>query len=204
MKIICVGRNYAQHVYELNNEQPDEPVLFMKPDTAIVPKGNPVFLPDFAQEFHYETEIVLKINRLGKAIPKHLAHGYYDMIGLGLDITARDLQQKLKEKGLPWEKAKAFDFSAVISRNFIPKREFEDLKDINFSLYINGQLKQQGNTKDMIWHFDELVSYISNFFTLRTGDLIFTGTPAGVGKLNRNDILEGFIDDQLMFNTKVK
>ncbi len=204
MKIICVGRNYAQHVLELNNEQPEEPVLFMKPDTAIVPKGNPVFLPDFSNEFHYETEIVLKINRLGKAIPQHLAHEYYDMIGLGLDITARDLQQKLKEKGLPWEKAKAFDFSTVISRNFIPKREFEDLKDINFSLYINGQLKQQGNTKDMIWHFDELVSYISNFFTLRTGDLIFTGTPAGVGKLNRNDILEGFIEDKLMFKTKVK
>ncbi len=204
MKIICVGRNYAEHISELNNNRPEEPVLFMKPDTAIVPKGNPVFLPDFAREFHYETEIVLKINRLGKAIPVHLAHEYYDSIGLGLDITARDLQQKLKAKGLPWEKAKAFDFSAVVSKDFIPKNEFADLKNINFSLQINGQLKQQGNTKDMIWHFDELISYISIFFTLRTGDLIFTGTPAGVGKLHRNDILEGFIEDKSMFKIKVK
>ncbi len=204
MKIICVGRNYADHIRELKNEKPEEPVLFMKPDSAVVPKGNPLYLPGFAKVFHYETEIVLKINRLGKHIPIHLASNYYDSIGLGIDVTARDLQQKLKEKGLPWEKAKAFDFSALVSREFIPVKAFDDLSNIRFSLYINGELRQKGNTGNMIWNFNELVSYISRFFTLRTGDLIFTGTPAGVGPLQRNDILEGFIEDKSMFKIKVK
>jgi 2-keto-4-pentenoate hydratase/2-oxohepta-3-ene-1,7-dioic acid hydratase in catechol pathway len=204
MKIICIGRNYAGHIEELENEKPDEPVIFMKPDTAIVPKGNPLFLPGFSNDIQYETELVIRVNRLGKYIPVEKAREYYDSIGLGLDITARDLQQKLKEKGLPWEKAKAFDFSAVVSKEFIPLDDFEDINNISFSLKINGKTVQQGHTSRMLWKFDELVSYISRFFTLRTGDLIFTGTPQGVGRLYRDDILEGFIEDKSMFKTRVK
>ncbi len=204
MKIICIGRNYAKHIEELRNERPKEPVIFMKPDSAVVPKGNPLFLPDFSDEVHYETELVLRINRLGKHIPVEKAHQYYDAIGLGIDVTARDVQRQLKAKGLPWEKAKAFDFSAVVSREFIPVDAFDDLNDIDFSLKINGKAVQQGNSEHMLWKFDELVAYVSKFFTLRTGDLIFTGTPEGVGRLERDMILEGFIGDKSMFKIRVK
>ncbi len=204
MKIICIGRNYARHIEELQNERPEEPVIFIKPDTALVPKGNPLFLPDFSNNVHYETELVLKIGRTGKAIPPHKAREYYRSIGLGLDITARDLQKKLKEKGLPWEKAKAFDFSAVVSREFIPVSDFKDINNIVFSLQINGKTVQEGSSSRMLWKFDELVSYISRFFTLRVGDLIFTGTPEGVGRLERDMILEGFIGDKSMFKIRVK
>jgi len=161
-------------------------------------------LPGFSKEIHYETEIVLRINRLGKAIPEQFASRYYDAVGLGLDLTARDLQKHLKSKGLPWEKAKAFDFSALVSKEFIPVSYFKDLYDIRFRLDINGKTVQEGNTGNMIHRFDALVAYVSRFFTLRTGDLIFTGTPEGVGPLRKNDMLEGYIEDKLMFKINVK
>ncbi len=204
MKIICIGRNYRKHIEELGNDIPDEPVVFLKPDTALVPKNNPLVLPGFSKEIHYETEIVLRINRLGKAIPEQFASRYYDAVGLGLDLTARDLQKHLKSKGLPWEKAKAFDFSALVSKEFIPVSYFKDLYDIRFRLDINGKTVQKGNTGNMIHNFDALVAYVSRFFTLRTGDLIFTGTPEGVGPLRKNDMLEGYIEDKLMFKINVK
>ncbi len=204
MKIICVGRNYREHIRELNNETPGEPVIFMKPDTALVPKHNPVFLPPFSGEIHYETELVVRINRLGKAIPASRTREYFNEIGLGLDLTARDIQKQLKAQGLPWEKAKAFDFSAVVSEHFIPVTEFEDINKISFHLKINGKTVQAGNSADMIFPIAKLIEHVSQYFTLRTGDLIFTGTPAGVGKLNRNDLLEGYIGKQLMFKKRVK
>ena len=204
MKIICIGRNYRKHIEELGNDIPDEPVVFLKPDTALVPKNNPLFLPGFSKEIHYETEIVLRINRLGKAITEQFASRYYDAIGLGLDLTARDLQNRLKSRGLPWEKAKAFDFSALVSKEFIPVSHFKDLNNIRFRLDINGKTVQKGNTGNMIHRFDALVAYVSRFFTLRTGDLIFTGTPEGVGPLRKNDMLEGYIEDKLMFKINVK
>ncbi len=204
MKIICVGRNYARHIAELNNEKPTDPVLFIKPDTAILPFRNPLYLPDFAQEFHYEVELVVKINKLGKHIAPEFAHRYYNEIGLGLDITARDLQSKLKAKGLPWEKAKAFDNSAVVSHHFIDKTQFKDLNNIYFHLQQNHQIVQKGHTADMLWKIDELISYISTFFTLKKGDLIFTGTPAGVGKINLNDEFTGYLENQEMFRIRVK
>ena len=204
MKIVCVGRNYAKHINELNNKKPDEPVLFIKPDTAVLPYRNPLVLPDFAKDFHYEVELVVKINKLGKHIEPKFAQRYYDEIGLGLDITARDLQTRLKAGGLPWEKAKAFDNSAVVSREFLPKTGFNDLQNIHFSLQKNGVTVQQGHTADMLWQIDELISYISRFFTLKKGDLIFTGTPAGVGKIQINDILTGYIENREMFRVKIK
>ncbi len=204
MKIICVGRNYAKHISELQNEKPAEPVLFIKPDTAILPNRNPLVLPDFAQDFHYEVEVVIKINKLGKYIDTNFAHRYYDEIGLGIDVTARDLQSRLKAKGLPWEKAKAFDNSAVVCREFLPKTNFSDLQDIHFSLKKNGITVQQGHTAEMLWQIDELVSYISQFFTLKKGDLIFTGTPAGVGKMQIDDVFTGYIENREMFRVKVK
>ncbi len=204
MKIICVGRNYAKHISELQNEKPAEPVLFIKPDSAVLPNRNPLVLPDFAQEFHYEVELVVKINKLGKYIDPQFAYRYYDEIGLGIDVTARDLQSQLKSKGLPWEKAKAFDNSAVISREFLPKTAFRDLQDIRFSLQKNCATVQEGHTADMLWQIDELIGYISRFFTLKKGDLIFTGTPAGVGKMQINDVFTGYIEDKEMFRVKVK
>lgn len=204
MKIICVGRNYAKHISELQNEKPAEPVLFIKPDTAILPNRNPLVLPDFAQDFHYEVELVIKINKLGKYIAPEFAHRYYDEIGLGIDVTARDLQSRLKAKGLPWEKAKAFDNSAVVSREFLPKTDFPDLQDIHFSLKKNGDTVQQGHTAEMLWQIDDLISYISRFFTLKKGDLIFTGTPAGVGKMQIDDVFTGYIENREMFRVKVK
>ncbi len=204
MKIICVGRNYAKHIEELNNEKPTEPVLFMKPDSAVLPDKNPLYLPPIAKEFHYEVELVVKINKVGKFIAKEFAHKYYDEIGLGIDVTARDLQSELKAKGLPWEKAKAFHNSAVVSKTFIPKMHFNNLNDINFSLKKNGIPVQEGNTSQMLWKIDELIEYISKFFMLKKGDLIFTGTPAGVGKMNIDDVFTGYIENKEMFKVKVK
>jgi len=206
MKIICIGRNYIDHAKELNNPVPEEPVFFIKPDTALLRNNSPFYLPpeDFLGEIHYETELVIKINKAGKAIPKQFAPNYYDEIGIGFDLTARQLQQQLKEKGLPWEKAKAFDFSAPIGMEFIPKQELNIREGINFSLKINNNTVQQGNTKDMIFDFDEIISYVSKYVTLRTGDYIYTGTPKGVGKLHKGDLLQAYIEDRLMLEMEVK
>ena len=203
MKIICIGRNYAKHIKELKNEKPTEPVIFLKPDSAILPKKHPFYIPEFSDEIHYEVEILVKINRLGKHIAPKFAHKYYDEIGLGIDFTARDLQTKLKEKGLPWEKAKGFDGSAVISK-FIPKSTFKDLTNISFSLEKNKELMQDGNTNAMLWKIDELIAYISTFMTLKIGDIIFTGTPAGVGKVFPDDVLVGKIEGETFFEIKIK
>lgn len=203
MKIICIGRNYADHISELNNERPAEPVIFMKPDTAVLPKQFPFVIPEFTNDVHHEVEILVKINKVGKYIDSKFAHKYYDEIGLGIDFTARDLQAALKSKGLPWEKAKAFDGSAIIS-DFLSKKSFSSLENINFELTSNGMVVQRGNTSQMLWKIDEIIAYVSQFFTLRTGDIIFTGTPAGVAKVQPNDILEGFIEGQRLFKIQVK
>jgi len=202
MKIICIGRNYTKHIEELQNEKPTDPVIFLKPDSAILPKKIPFFIPAFADEIHYEVEILVKINKVGKFIDAKFAPKYYDEIGLGIDFTERALQSKLKAKGLPWEKAKAFDGSAVIG-DFYPKTDF-NLKEIKFQLYKNNDLVQDGNSKFMLWQIDELISYVSQFFTLKKGDIIFTGTPAGVGKVATNDILKGLLEGQKAFEIKVK
>lgn len=203
MKIICIGRNYVDHISELNNERPDEPVIFMKPDTAILPKDADFYIPEFTQDLHHEVEVVVKINKVGKYIDKKFAHKYYDEIGLGIDFTARDVQTKLKEKGLPWEKAKAFDHSAIIG-SFLSKKELASLENINFELRNNDQLVQQGNTSLMLWNIDEIIAYVSQFFTLKTGDIIFTGTPKGVAAVKENDVLEGFLEGRSMFKIQVK
>lgn len=203
MKILCIGRNYADHISELNNERPTEPVIFLKPDTAILKDNEPFYHPDFSNDVHYEVEIVLKINKVGKNIEAKFAHKYYDEIGIGIDFTARDVQSKLKEKGLPWEKAKAFNGSAPIS-GFIPKSQFLDLQHLNFHLEVNGETKQKGNTLMMLWNFDEIIEEISKYFTLKTGDLIFTGTPAGVGKVVVGDKLTAFIEGVEMMSFEVK
>ncbi|UCE94045.1 MAG: fumarylacetoacetate hydrolase family protein [Flavobacteriaceae bacterium] len=202
MKIICIGRNYTKHIEELNSERPDEPVIFMKPDSAVLLKNNPFIIPPFSDNIHYEAEILVKINRIGKFIDKKFAHKYYEEIGLGIDFTARDLQSRLKEKGLPWEKAKAFDGSAVIG-NFCNKSEL-DLDAIPFQLERNGEIVQDGNSSHMLWKIDELISYVSQFFTLKIGDIIFTGTPAGVGRVEADDVLVGKIADKDFFRVKVK
>ena len=203
MKIICIGRNYYEHAEELGNKIPKEPVFFMKPDTAISPKGHPFFIPEFSKNVQYEVELVIRINRLGKYIEEKFAHKYYEQIGLGIDFTARDIQQEVKEKGLPWEKAKGFDGSAVISRKYLDKKELE-LADLNFSLKKNGEMVQSGNTQQMLFKIDQIIAYISQFYTLKIGDLIYTGTPAGVGQVNPGDVLEGFIEEQKMFEVKVR
>ena len=203
MKIICIGRNYTEHIKELENEKPADPVVFLKPDTAILVKKQPFFIPDFSSEIHHEVEILVKINRVGKYIDKKFAHKYYNEIGLGIDFTARDLQKDLKEKGLPWEKAKAFDGSAVIG-DWIPKSEIKDITAIEFSLKKNDNIVQKGNTSHMLYKIDELIEYISKYFTLKIGDIIFTGTPAGVGKVTENDKLIGFIENKKMFSITVK
>lgn len=203
MKIICIGRNYASHIAELKNEKPTDPVIFLKPDTAILLKNQPFFIPEFSSDIHYEVEVLIKINRIGKHIESKFAYKYYEEIGLGIDFTARDVQQQLKEKGLPWEKAKAFDGSAVIG-NFLNKSVLADSNSIDFSLIKNGELVQKANTNTMLWNIDHLIEYISKYFTLKIGDVIFTGTPAGVGKINAEDTLEGFIDKTKMFSIKVK
>jgi 2-keto-4-pentenoate hydratase/2-oxohepta-3-ene-1,7-dioic acid hydratase in catechol pathway len=203
MKIICVGRNYAKHIEELQNERPAEPVIFLKPDTAILPKNFPFFIPEFSSDIHHEVEILVRINRVGKYIEPKFAHKYYDEIGLGIDFTARDVQSALKEKGLPWEKAKAFDGSAVIGE-FLPKSQFNSLENLTFELTNNGKPAQTGNTNQMLWKIDELISYISQYFTLKIGDIIFTGTPEGVAKVNPDDILEGYLDGHKLFRIQVK
>lgn len=203
MKIICIGRNYTEHIAELANEKPADPVIFMKPDTAILIKKQPFFIPDFSNEIHHEVEILVKINKLGKYIDRKFAHKYYDEISVGIDFTARDLQSKLKAKGLPWEKAKAFDGSAVVGE-WISKDQFADMNDLNFSLQKNDEIVQQGNTKHMLWKIDELIAYVSQFFTLKIGDVIFTGTPAGVAKVNADDRLKGYIEEQELFSISVK
>ena len=203
MKIICIGRNYSEHAKELNNPLPEKPVFFMKPDSSILKNNKPFFLPDFSSDMHYEVELVLKISKLGKNIDEKFADRYYSEIGIGIDFTARDLQKECKIKGLPWEIAKAFENSAPLGK-FIPKENFSDLDNINFHLDINNNTVQIGNSKDMIFSFDRLISYLSQFFTLKTGDLIFTGTPSGVGPVNKNDHLQAYIEDNLLLDFKVK
>ncbi|WP_035647849.1 MULTISPECIES: fumarylacetoacetate hydrolase family protein [unclassified Flavobacterium] len=203
MKIICIGRNYTNHIAELKNERPDEPVVFMKPDSAVLLKQHPFVIPEFSEEIHHEIEIIVKINKVGKYIEPKFAHKYYDEISVGIDFTARDLQDKLKAKGLPWEKAKAFDGSAVIG-DFLPKSDFVSMENLTFELTNNSKTVQKGNTSLMLWKIDELVSYVSQFFTLKIGDIIFTGTPEGVAAVKPNDVLEGFLEDKKLFRIQVK
>jgi 2-keto-4-pentenoate hydratase/2-oxohepta-3-ene-1,7-dioic acid hydratase in catechol pathway len=203
MKLICIGRNYIDHINELANERPTEPVVFLKPDSALLPPKQPFFIPDFSNDIHHEVELLVKINRVGKHIQKKFAHKYYDEIGLGIDFTARDLQNELKSKGLPWEKAKGFDGAAVVG-NWVPKSDFADLNAINISLKKNGVVVQQANTNQMLWKIDELIEYVSKYFTLKIGDIIFTGTPSGVSKVEPNDELIGFIENKEMFKLTIK
>ena len=203
MKIICIGRNYAQHAAELNNPIPKEPVVFIKPDSAVLVGNSPFFIPDFSSNVQYELEITVKINRLGKHIEERFAHKYYDQIGLGLDFTARDLQEDLKSKGLPWEKAKAFDGSAVIGE-FIPKSELVNDSNWDFYLLHNQKKVQEGNRSQMLFSIDRIISEVSKYFTLKIGDVIFTGTPHGVGSIAKEDILEGFLNGQRLLITRVK
>lgn len=202
MKFICVGRNYSNHAKELNNETPKDPVLFIKPDTALARPGDDWYIPEFTENLQHEVEVLIKISKVGKYIQPEFAGNYYSEIGLGIDFTARDLQDRLKEKGLPWEKSKAFDRSALIG-NFVSKEKF-NLDSLNFSLVKNGNIQQKGNTSEMIFTFDYLISYISQYFTLKMGDIIFTGTPSGVSKLSENDFLEGFIENEKFFEVKIR
>ncbi len=204
MKIICIGRNYAEHAKELNNEVPSEPVIFMKPETALIPKGHPFFYPEHTQDLHYEVELVLRVSRLGKHIDPKFAHKYYNEVGIGIDFTARDLQQQCKEKGLPWEKAKAFDHSAPLSQKFIPLANLPDHKRINFTLHKNGILVQSGNSSDMLFDFDDLIVQVSKYFTLKMGDLIYTGTPSGVGPVQKGDVLEAAIEGEKLLKLRIK
>jgi acylpyruvate hydrolase len=204
MRIFAIGRNYAEHIKELSNERPDEPVIFTKPDTAVLRNNAPFYYPSFSSDVHYEGELVLRISKEGKNIDEKFARKYVDAIGIGVDFTARDLQQKAKEKGLPWDIAKGFNGSAPVSDKFIPVNEFKDLKNINFSLTVNGELKQQGNTSFMLFSFDYIISYLSKFFTLRTGDLIFTGTPKGVGPIKVGDVLSASIENEKLLEFEVK
>ena len=203
MKIICIGRNYVDHISELNNERPAEPVIFMKPDTAVLPKDADFYIPEFTKDVHHEVEVLVKISKVGKYIDAKFAHKYYDEIGLGIDFTARDVQTMLKEKGLPWEKAKAFDHSAVIG-SFTSKKNYTSLENINFELKSNGTTVQEGNTSLMLWKIDELIAYVSQYFTLKIGDIIFTGTPKGVAKVTEGDVLEGFIEGKSMFKIQIR
>ena len=203
MKIIAIGRNYAEHIEELNNERPSSPVVFLKPDTALLKNNAPFYHPEFSKNIHHEAELVLKVSKEGKYIQKQFSHRYFDEIGIGIDFTARDLQDQCKSKGLPWEIAKAFNNSAPIG-GFLPVSEFKDLSDIDFHLLINGELRQKGNTSMMLFDFDSIIAYVSQFFTLKKGDLIFTGTPAGVGKVSIGDHLEGFIGDKKLLDFEVK
>jgi 2-keto-4-pentenoate hydratase/2-oxohepta-3-ene-1,7-dioic acid hydratase in catechol pathway len=203
MKIICIGRNYAAHIEELANERPKDPVVFIKPDSAVLPKDQDFYIPEFTKEVHYEVEVLIRINKVGKHIDKRFANKYYNEVGLGIDFTARDLQSELKQKGLPWEKAKGFDGSAVIGK-WLPKSGFKDLKNLIFTLQKNEELVQQGNTGLMLWNIDELVAYVSTYFTLKKGDILFTGTPAGVGQITTNDYLSGKLEGQELFSLKIK
>ncbi|GIZ10027.1 fumarylacetoacetate hydrolase family protein [Flavobacterium sp. UMI-01] len=203
MKIICIGRNYAKHIEELKNERPDAPVIFLKPDSAVLLKQHPFVIPEFSEEIHHEVELIVKINKVGKYIDAKFAHKYYDEISVGIDFTARDLQAKLKEKGLPWEIAKGFDGSAVIGE-FLNKNQFSSLENLTFELTNNQNTVQKGNTSAMLWKIDEIISYVSQFFTLKIGDIIFTGTPEGVAVVQPDDVLEGFLEGQKLFRIQVK
>jgi 2-keto-4-pentenoate hydratase/2-oxohepta-3-ene-1,7-dioic acid hydratase in catechol pathway len=203
MKIICIGRNYTAHIEELQNEKPTDPVVFIKPDTAVLPKEQDFYIPEFSNDIHYEVELLVKIKKVGKHIDPKFAHKYYDEIGLGIDFTARDVQSQLKAKGLPWEKAKGFDGAAVIGK-WMPKENFGAIDQLNFRLEKNETVVQQGNTALMLWKTDELIAYVSQFFMLKKGDVIFTGTPAGVGKVEPNDYLAGYLENEKMFSLKIK
>ncbi len=203
MKIICIGRNYVDHAKEFNNPLPVKPVFFFKPETSLLRRNRPFYYPDFSEEIHYETELVLKISKLGKNIQEKFAGTYYDEIGIGIDFTARDIQKECKNKGLPWEIAKAFDNSSPIGQ-FIPVNEFKDIKNINFHLKLNDKIVQRGNSSEMIFSFEAVIAYVSRFVTLKTGDLIYTGTPAGVGPVKIGDMLEAFIEDKKLLSCKIK
>jgi 2-keto-4-pentenoate hydratase/2-oxohepta-3-ene-1,7-dioic acid hydratase in catechol pathway len=203
MKIICIGFNYKSHIQEFNKAIPEKPVFFLKPESALITRNRPFFHPDFSNNIHYEVELVVKINKLGKYIQKKFAHTYYDEIGLGIDFTARDIQAMVFKNAMPWEISKAFDGSAVINR-FLPKSSFESLANLKFSLLKNKQVVQQGDTSDMLFSIDEIIEYVSQFFTLKIGDLIFTGTPCGIGKVEINDVLEGYIEEEQMFKCRIK
>ena len=203
MKIICIGRNYIDHIKELSNQKPMNPVVFLKPDSSVIAKNQNFIIPSFSNEIHHEVELVIKINKVGKHIDKSFSHKYYDEIGLGIDFTARDIQSNLKEKGHPWEKSKAFDNSCMVG-NFLKKEKLEDISKIEFSLKKNNEIVQSGCSNDMLWKIDELISYVSQYFTLKIGDLIYTGTPSGVSKVESGDILEGYISSIKMFTLKVK
>ena len=203
MKIICIGRNYTDHIEELANERPEDPVVFLKPDTSLVLKNQPFFIPPFSNDVHYEVEVLVRINRIGKHIQQKFSHKYYDEIGLGIDFTARDLQAKLKAKGLPWEKAKAFDGAAVVG-DWVNKSELPHIDELQFEMTKNGTVVQQSSSALMLWKVDELIAYVSQFFTLKIGDIIFTGTPAGVGPVAENDVLEGSLEGHQLFSIKVK
>ncbi len=203
MKIICIGRNYAEHAKEMNSEIPSEPVFFLKPETSLLKDNHPFYYPDFSKEIHHEVELVLKINKTGKNIQPQFANRYYNEIGIGIDFTARDLQVECKQKGLPWEKAKAFEGSAPIGK-FIDKKELADEKNIAFHLNINGNAVQTGNTKQLLFSFDKIIAYVSIFFTLKTGDLIFTGTPEGVGPVKIGDRLEAYMENKKLLDFEIK
>jgi len=202
LKIICIGRNYTDHIKELDNQKPKDPVIFLKPDTSLIQKNQPFFKPAFSEKIHHELELVIKINRVGKFIDKKFAHKYYENFTVGIDFTARDIQDELKNKRLPWEKSKAFDGSALVG-NWLNKKDF-NLDNLNFSLKKNTRLVQKGNSKLMLWKIDELISYVSKFFTLKIGDFIFTGTPSGVGDVIEGDILNGFVETTNCFTIKIK
>lgn len=203
MKIICIGRNYVDHIKELSNERPVDPVVFIKPDSAVLPKEQDFYIPEFSSDVHYEVEVLIKIKKVGKHIEEKFAGNYYDEVGLGIDFTARDVQSYLKSKGLPWEKAKGFDGAAVIG-DWLPKTKFKDVNNLNFSLSKNGELVQQGNTSLMLWKIDEIIAYVSKYFMLKKGDVIFTGTPAGVGKISPNDYLSGSLEGEEVFQVNIK
>ena len=203
MKILAIGRNYAAHIEELNNERPDEPVIFTKPETALLQKNVPFYYPDFSDNIHYEVEILLRICKNGKYIDTKFAHNYFDAIGIGIDFTARDLQEKAKSKGLPWALAKGFNGSAPISK-FTDKNKFRDIRNLNFSLMLDGELKQKGNTSMMLFQFEEIISYISKYIMLKKGDIIFTGTPKGVGAIAIGNKLEAFIEDEKLLEVDIK
>ena len=203
MKIICIGRNYADHINELKNNRPTEPVIFLKTDTSVILKNQPFFIPSFSNDIHHEVEILVKIKKIGKFIDPKFSHKYYNEISLGIDFTARDLQSELKSKGLPWEKSKAFDGSALIGK-WVDKSTFKDVNNLTFSLELNGNLAQKGSTSLMLWNIDEIISYVSKYFTLKIGDVIFTGTPSGVAKVIENDNLVGFLNDRECFSIKIK
>lgn len=203
MKIICIGKNYLKHIQELNSRKEDDPVIFLKPETSIIQKKQPFFIPEFSNEIHYEVEIILKFNRLGKHIEPKFSAKYYDKISLGIDFTARDLQRSLKDRGLPWDVSKGFDSSALIGE-WIDVNEFKDINNINFRLVKNGEIVQKSSSANMIWKIDTLISSASKFFTIKIGDILFTGTPEGVGEVNKDDVFEGFIENKKVFSIKIK